>query len=127
MTITIKDLWPMEFSPQRQTPPVTILRQQAALLGRKTKNLVEGDVVTSTTAEGMFEHTFYFVAPALDDFRYRALKVVHGIVFYPLELKAGKMIATCNDEDEFTDILQYVFAAEETHNVIASLIAQSTS
>ena len=40
MADTIPDLWPDNVGTTELVPPVTILRQQAALLGTKTQNLV---------------------------------------------------------------------------------------
>jgi hypothetical protein len=42
--------------------PITILKEQAALLGEKTRQLVKGEVVTQTTGD-VFVHYFYIAAP----------------------------------------------------------------
>ena len=73
---------------------MTILRQQAALLGRKTKNIVEGQVETKrvkdikeSSQEKLLEHSFYLVAPALDFYKYPLFRVQHGIMdWYPLKI-----------------------------------------
>ena len=44
MAHNIPDLWPDDIAVTSLQVPVTILRQQATLLGEKTKNLVEGEV-----------------------------------------------------------------------------------
>ena len=125
MTTTIKDLWPADFALEERTPPVTILRQQAVLIGRKTKNLVEGDVETSTTAANVFVHTFYLMAPVLDDFRYPVLTAVHDIGLYPVTVEADGKETLCANEDAFYTALQLVFTSEKTHKVITALLAQS--
>ena len=126
MTTTIEDLWPADFAPEDQTPPVTILRQQAAMLGKKTKNLVEGDVITEATESGSFKHTFYLIAPALDDYRYCLFYIHHELVFYPLHIvDCNGSNTVCPDEDTFRSALRVRFAAENTLKVISTLIAQS--
>ena len=40
------DLWPANIADSNLTTPVTILKEQAALLGEKTRQLVKGEVVT---------------------------------------------------------------------------------
>ena len=126
MATTIEDLWPADFGIEDQTPPVTILRQQAAMLGKKTKNLVEGDVVTEATHAGAFKHTFYLIAPTLDDYRYCLFYIHHEMLFYPLHIfDCSGQGKTCSDEEAFYAALRDWFAAENTRKVISNLIAQS--
>ena len=126
MTTTVEDLWPADFGVEDQTPPVTILRQQAVMLGKKTKNLVEGDVVTEATQAGSFKHTFYLIAPALDDYRYCLFYIHHEVLFYPLTISnCDGNGETCFDENRFYSVLQTRFAAENTRKIISSLVAQS--
>lgn len=126
MTTAIQDLWPAEFGSEEVTPPVTILRQQATILGRRTRNLVEGDVVTEGTPTGSFKHTFYLTAPALDDYRYCLFYIHHEIKFYPLSISScsGTGI-TCFDENQLLQALKDHFASDETRQVMSALIAQS--
>src|SRR5881296_859505 len=76
------DLWG-EIQPPDVRTPVSILREQAALLGQKTKNLVEASVET-TSSGGTFYHTFKLVAPALDNYTYQLFRIRHGIQLYPV-------------------------------------------
>jgi hypothetical protein len=45
MSANAGDLWPSDLGPSGQKAPVTILREQGALLGRRTNNLVTARVV----------------------------------------------------------------------------------
>lgn len=38
------DLWPEDFASVGERSPISILKEQAAYLGKRTKNLVEGKV-----------------------------------------------------------------------------------
>ncbi len=103
-----RDLWPQDLLAESQIPgPVAILREQAALLGRKTRNLIEADVTKVALAPysnpfdkcdeevaarfgraGLgpryaFNYAFDLVAPALGDFRYRLFLVHHDVPQYP--------------------------------------------
>ena len=51
------DLWPENIAESNMVTPVSILREQAALLGDKTKQLVTGEVQTTTDRQ--------FVCPQL--------------------------------------------------------------
>jgi hypothetical protein len=48
----IDSLWPDDFGTIEDMPPVEILRQQAYLLGQKTRNVLEGAVVLQTNPSG---------------------------------------------------------------------------
>lgn len=92
MSTQIEDLWPENINTKiKMIAPVTILRQQASLLGKKTKNIVEGQVETKTvndsSQEKLLEHSFYLVAPALDFYKYLLFRVQHGVMdWYPLKI-----------------------------------------
>jgi hypothetical protein len=155
MSTQIVDLWPEKINTKiKKIAPVTILRQQASLLGKKTKNIVEGQVETRTVKdsyeEKLLEHSFYVVAPVLDFYKYPLFRVQHGILdWYPLKIfvdvidsKSFKekgwdvqnmkrrirlkaaSIGT-ETEEEFIEKLKEIFALEETQQAIGSLIAQS--
>ena len=58
------DLWPANIADSNLITPITILKEQAALLGEKTRQLVKGEVVTQATGN-LFVHYFYIDAPTL--------------------------------------------------------------
>ncbi len=156
MSTQIVDLWPENINTKiKKIAPVTILRQQASLLGKKTKNIVEGQIETKrvkdieeSSQEKLLEHSFYLVAPALDFYKYLLFRVQHGIMdWYPLKIFVdvidskslkGMMTSdakhrlrlirpTIKTEEEFVEKLKEIFALEETQKAIESLIAQSRS
>ncbi len=138
------DLWPENIpSHTSLKAPVTILKEQGTLLGRKTNNLVEG-VITSykgaaRSGEG-FRYDFYLVAPALSDYRYFLLGIYHYVDFYPLvfstdsdvlkelpdELEDEQNRLIANTPAEFMDILKAIFATKKVRRVIEAIIAQSS-
>lgn len=77
------DLWPEINIEAHKDEPIKILKDQAEILGKKTKNLIIGEVVTNTES-GVIYHTLYLVAPILDNYRYSLLKIAHTSMQYPL-------------------------------------------
>jgi hypothetical protein len=137
MSLKQESLWPAEFeSPTADLPPVTILKQQAALLGQMTKNLIEGEVETRTDdSQRDLHHTFFLVAPALNFYRYPLLEVEHKATrLYPATIKvlggdappfAPPLNNHAYNEADLKGQLKNVFASEETKRIIGVLLAQS--
>lgn len=138
MATQVDDLWPTELKPiPDQLPPITILKQQAALLGQRTKNLIEGQVETETSDYQRFlHHKLFLVAPALNFYRYALLDVEHHVtVMYPAKItviwsdrkepEQQELTIEAADEQQFKEALKRVFADEETKRVIGALLAQS--
>jgi len=147
MAQPIPDLWP-EIEQSQVVPPVAILRGQAALLGKKTNHLLEGRVVTRTTGSGGFVHSFYIVAPTLDDYTYKLFEIGHGANQYPVEAAAlerpgalphvgppreadeVEFMAPVNievrlaSEQELQDYIREILNSDGTKRVIGSLLAQ---
>jgi hypothetical protein len=134
MSISPRDLWPEDIAVNEVVAPVAILRDQASLLGERTKNLVEGRVTQreSHYSEPDFVYDFYVVAPALNNYRYRLFSISHSVDFYPLGIQEGVFDLAgrdselkVNDEEEFLQTLAKIFSSERTKGIISSLIAQS--
>ena len=119
------DLWPENIAESNMVTPVAILREQAALLGDKTKQLVAGEVQTTTTGN-LFVHSFYVAAPTLN-YRYELFRVQHPAAFYPLVLAQGQSTSQLKSEEEFKNKLKEVFSSPQTLNVVHSILAQVRS
>ncbi len=128
MATNQRDLWPSDISVLPDIPtPLSILREKASLLGEKTNNLVEAEVRSHGNKSDQFVHTFFLVAPALDNYRYPLLTVTHKIELYPLTISFSGLGIQVNNPDQFTDELRKIFADEKTKSVIQVLVAQSCS
>jgi len=135
MSISPRDLWPEDIAVNEAVAPVAILKDQASLLGERTKNLVEGRVTQRdrSYSDPDFTYDFYVVAPALNNYRYRLFSISHGVEFYPLRIQeSGTFDADgrdfelkVNDEDELLETLAKIFSSQKTKGIISSLIAQS--
>lgn len=149
MASKVDSLWPSDIAAStKRLSPVAILRQQATLLGQRTKNLVEAEVETKgTDFQRKLQHWFYLVAPALDFYKYPLFLVEHSPTrFYPLKIiwdKTGaatssakkpptlaekvKREFSANSEEAFKAFLKRIFADDQTKRVIQSLIDQSAA
>ena len=116
------DLWPSNIADSNLVTPVSILKEQATLLGEKTKELVKGEVVTHTTGN-LFIHSFNLVAPTLS-YRYELFQVTHHVNFYPLTIRHLNNTIQAKSEAEFKDKLKEIFSALHTLNTIHSILAQ---
>ncbi len=137
------DLWPPSFEAVSEpNPPIDILREQAALLEQKTGGMVLAEVkkvegydsniivVSRGKTSLPISHSFYLVAPALENYRYQLFRIEQPIERYPL-LIIGSPISDRDIEVEsqegFVEILRRIFSDEKTQKVIQSLIAHSSS
>jgi hypothetical protein len=139
------DFWG-EIVPAQERTPLAILREQASLLGTKTKNLVEATVDTSVSSYGQFVNRFTLVVPSLSNYKYELFTIEHGVAIYPItvasEVPAGELNRGAQSvltpaspinrpqlqtEQEFVDWLRRRLSSAETKRIIASLLAQATS
>ncbi len=142
------DLWPEGIETNRVKSPVTILREQGSLLGQKTKNLVQAEVMEASGQHNEFVYSFFIVAPALSHYRYKLLTIRHDVGLYPVKIDVeerivqeispqfqyeqvnpdGELIKTyleANSEEEFLELLREIFKSEKAIAVVTSLLSQS--
>jgi hypothetical protein len=132
-----KSLWPDEISVIKEVPPVSILREQAALLGEKTRNLVTAEVDSGTVNEytpiirdriPSFRDTFYLVAPALDNYRFELFRVTRQVdQLYPIEIYSSALGIDEGivSENELLEKLADIFSHPKTINIVQSMLIQS--
>jgi hypothetical protein len=118
------DFWGEIGSAEGPTP-LSILREQASLLSKKTKGLVEAKVDTDASRSG-FTHHLRLVVPALDNYTYELFWISNGIDLYPVTaFDAGKQL-TLRSEDAFLDWLKEKLSSPLTKKITANLLAQAT-
>jgi hypothetical protein len=118
-----EDLWPLHIVAEKIMAPVVILKEQAALLGEKTGNQVVAEVRTSSE-DSWFYLSFYLVAPALDNYKFRLFRVRHQIALYPLYLSWQDNENPIDSADGLTFRLREILNDESTIKVVRALIAQ---
>ena len=133
MANTETSLWPADlYIPPAQTPPITILREQAAWLGQQTRNLIEGEIITTDAGDSRMIHALEARAMTLNGYTYTLFYVEHDINLYPVTLyrsfAAAKAqadpIASANSEEEFKAALRKLFASEETRRTLGAMMPQ---
>jgi len=131
------DLWPTELATEvGPRAPVAILKEQAALLGKKTENIVEASVKSQKflrEPERPFAYDFYIVSKPLD-YRYKIFSLYHGFEPYPVyfgldtdiigELSLrGPEDLSAGSEEELISILSKILQSEKIKKVIATMLA----
>lgn len=119
------DLWGELPIREKLRTPASILREQAAILEKKTDGLLLGRVRREVTEE-TFSMYLYIVAPALNNYSYRVLGVDHQIELYPLEVfdfATGDEF-DCQDESAFKAQLKEILSSDSVRKVVIGLLAQ---
>lgn len=126
--MAVQDFWG-DFQLEAVRTPLQILREQAAALGPKTKNLVEAEVTSSTIGE-KFQHRLNLVVPTFDGYRYQLLTLTHDLklfpvfLYYPSEQALSQAVAS---EDELNFALQKALSAEQTKQIISRLVVHASA
>jgi hypothetical protein len=137
------DLWPPEIENERVESPVMTLREQASLLGEKSGNLVQGEVVGDNNSPKNLTYYFYIVAPTLGNYRYQLFYLEHEIYAYPLKIYVEEAILDeikmnvkvdafidhefirVDTETDLNETLKAIFWAKKTRRIITALISQA--
>lgn len=133
------DLWPEQIDEEMMTSPVSILREQAHLLGEKTKNIVKAEVNIGDQIGDAFLYHFYIVAPTLNNYHYHLFTVEHDIALYPLKIylndemgselkaqfgnKTAKKVHRADDESDDKQVYQkqYVWVVASEFEFVDAL------
>lgn len=119
-----EDFWGDDFDTSAFIPPITILKEQAAALGRKTQQLVIAEIET-TPFNSSIQQTMILIAPALDNYRYKLFTTTHDIELYPTRTSFGGVYYEAKDAEEFRSDLRIILADPSTQRIVKSLLAQS--
>jgi hypothetical protein len=127
-----KDLWGNIEEAQVPKNPKKILKEQADVIGEKTRYVLTGRVIGgSSTKSGKptFTATLSVEARRIANYTYDLLLVQYPLEMYPLELSsfATNKSYTCNTEEEFIDKLGEILSSEEVMKTITALLSQSTT
>ena len=137
------NLWPDDIGVTDTIAPVTILKEQASLLGAQTQNIVEATVRNESsnyTEKDLFAYSFYLKSAALGGYLYKLFTIQHGVELYPVTIVPDKDVLQevieqkglgegtgiiCKSEKVFLNALGLMFNSKKTRRVIHSLLAQS--
>jgi hypothetical protein len=121
MTVQESDFWGEIEEADSTLTPSMILKQQAALLGAKTKHLLEAEVRTIAQNE-YFYHHFCLIVPTLDNYTYELFRVSHKIGLYPVTVNdsVGKQLKT---EEDFKEWVHQKLSSLGTKQLLANLLS----
>jgi hypothetical protein len=124
----LEDFWPSDLGVVTEITPVTILKEQAARLGERTKNLVEAKVFTTAKSQG-FHHALYLLVPTLGSYRYELLSVYHSPSNFPIKVFDSTVDGQIEvlTLDEFKAILREILSSDRVRRIINNLISYATS
>jgi hypothetical protein len=130
------NFWPDNLTnTELPTAPLVVLKRAAAELGQLTKNLLEGRVVSQRIVDDDLKpagvsHSFYVVAPTLDNYTVQLFEARHGDLLYPVSLSGspirsmGLKYKSAKDEAELTELVRKLLGSEHVRKVVAGLLAQ---
>jgi hypothetical protein len=129
MSEQAEDFWPDGLGVIDEVTPLLVLKEQAAALGRKTRNMIEAAVET-TVRDGWFRHTLKLRVPTIGDYSYKILTISHGADPYPVEiwnsLESDNMVKASGLED-FKAKLKGILSSERIKKVLNNLLTYAQS
>ncbi len=124
------DLW-SEIITEPIRTPLTILKEQATFLEKKTNGILTGEI-RSDIKGGSFTHYFYVKAPSLS-YSYLLFAVDHLFALFPANISKFddsesyiSSIPDIKDEERFLNELKGILQSPRTEKVVRALLAQST-
>jgi hypothetical protein len=124
MSVQQEDYWPTHLGESPVITPVTVLKEQAALLGQKTKNLVMGKV-ESRPDEGKLRHVLYLIVPTLSNYRYYLLSIAQDLSIYPLKINDATSSSSiyAQDLEDFRVKLKEILSSDRVKRIIETLLS----
>lgn len=130
--MTQTNLWPTDIGQvTAERVPVTLLKEQAALLAQLTKGLVEAEVRSGQDPEtGEFVDDFYLVGPIIN-YQYLLFSLTYSDEFYPArftsksERKGQEHSVLVDDDDDLEKHVAQTLNHQKTRQVIGAIIARS--
>jgi hypothetical protein len=132
MPDTPEDLWGAEFpESQEDSIPVTLLKQQAQALERRTKGRIVGVVTQAAEGETVWA-SLYARVPALQNYTQKILTIAHPVSAdpttpFPLEAVYSPDGAkeTIENRAQLHDWLKAILSSEGVHRMIGNLLRYS--
>ena len=123
-------LWPQDLGRQRVSTPLGVLRKQARQLVKLSEGWLNAEVRTVDPGSNTpLQHSFVVLAPYLGEIEFQLFSVRHSMTIYPLTISTNSYLPIsgyeCFDEAEFVDAVRDILTAEQTCQIVTSLISQS--
>jgi hypothetical protein len=107
--------------------PKTIIEEQAQLLTEATQGMLVG-AVEDLTDPGQFIYTLNVIVPALNNYKYRILTVLHPLEMYPAHLTSNRPLLSklLASEGDFEAAVETVLSSTEVKSALSHLKSQVT-
>ncbi|MDM8523547.1 hypothetical protein QUF80_09275 [Desulfococcaceae bacterium HSG8] len=104
--------------------PLSILREQASLLGHMTERLLEASVFMNDNSDQLIDAVLKISVPALSSYTVGIVQIKHKAEFYPVTLinLLTSEAREANNEAEFVEALGQILTSDKVRRVIESLL-----
>ncbi len=121
----MEDFWPTISETDANTFPLTLLKEQARLLGQKTGGKLQAELVTFPVGDSL-RHNFEIVVPALGGYRFQLFSITFPPQIYPMTSHFGPDAYSDQIESEadFEDWLKRALSCDYTKRILANLLSQ---
>ena len=122
-----QNLWGELPTVEHARTPLSILREQANLLGQLTDRLLEGEIVVNSSSVEQLEAHLNIVAPTLGGYSVTILILRYGLDMYPVQIQHAleeSVRISAKDEESLLNALKRIFTSASVQKVIKSLLMQ---
>jgi hypothetical protein len=123
------DLWGDVPAGEKMQTPISILREQAGILSRKTNDELQGEIIVGKN-DTEFTAKLRIIVPALNNFTVDILRITYPIGLYPVNIKplvSGLIPHDAEDDAEYNEYLASYFQSDEVRTIIKRLRTQIAS
>ena len=128
--MSTQNLWGELPVVEKVRTPLSILREQAAVLGQMSERLLEGEVVVTSTVPDQIEAHLNIVASTLGGYSVTILSIRYGLDIYPVRVQHALIEGTrisAKNEEAFIEALKRILTSEPVLKVISALLTQIRS
>lgn len=128
--MSTQNLWGELPVVEKVRTPLSILREQAVVLGQMSERLLEGEVVVTSTVPDQIEAHLNIVASTLGGYSVTILSIRYGLDIYPVTLQHAfedSVTKSAKDEEAFIKALRQILSSESVRKVISALLTQIRS
>jgi len=132
---TTENFWGEIPKVDKARTPLSILKEQAAMLGQLSNRLLEGDVTLESNSPSKIDAFLSIVAPSLGGYSIDIIEITYDIEIYPLRLikllegslEEGYEYIIVRNEEEFIGSLKAILSSDKVKRIISSLLIQIKS
>lgn len=128
--MSTQNLWGELPVVEKVRTPLSILREQAAVLGQMSERLLEGEVVVTSDSPDQIEAHLNIVASTLGGYSVTILSIRYDLDIYPVTLQHAfedSVTKSAKDEEAFIKALRQILSSDSVRKVIFALLTQIRS